>query len=204
MRFTRTPPTASSAERELDRTRRFLNTIIEHVPIAIVVKEPLTQKFILVNQAYEEFIGMPRDRLIGSTVYDIYPPQHAEMIAKCDTEVVQGNQQIITADLAVEVPSKGSRILTTTRLVVRDNNEQPQYLIAVIEDSTNRKQSESQISFMAHHDLLTGLCNRALFLEKIQEAGERLRRRGEVVHDFHARPRPIQGRQRLAGTSYRR
>src|SRR5262249_23930979 len=29
-----------SAEQELDRTRRFLHTIIEHVPVAIVVKEP--------------------------------------------------------------------------------------------------------------------------------------------------------------------
>jgi diguanylate cyclase (GGDEF)-like protein/PAS domain S-box-containing protein len=172
------------AERELDRTRRFLNTIIEHVPISIIVKEPLTQKFILVNRAYEEFIGIPRERLIGATVYDIYPPQHAEMIAKYDYEVVQGNQQIVAADLAVDVPSKGPRILTTTRLVVRDHNDEPQYLIAVIEDSTNRKQFESQISFMAHHDLLTGLSNRALFLEKLQEAGERLRRRGEAFTIF--------------------
>ena len=172
------------AEQELDRTRRFLNTIIEHVPIAIVVKEPLTQKFILVNQAYEKFIGMSRNRLIGSTVYDLYPPQHADVISRCDTEALQANQQIFTADLAVDVPSKGSRILTTTRLVVRDNNERPQYLIAVIEDSTNRKQSESQISFLAHHDLLTGLCNRALFLKKIQEAGEHLRQRGEAFTIF--------------------
>ena len=33
---------------------------------------------------------------------------------------------------------------------------------------------------MAHHDLLTGLSNRALFMEKIEEAGARLRRRGET------------------------
>jgi diguanylate cyclase (GGDEF)-like protein/PAS domain S-box-containing protein len=172
------------AERELDRTKRFLDTIIEHVPIAIVVKEPLTQRFILVNQAYEDFIGMPRDRLIGSTVFDIFQPQYAEAIAKCDTEVLQSSRRMITAEFPVELPSKGLRILTTTRLVVCDSAGQPQYLIAVIEDSTNRKKSESQISFMAHHDLLTGLVNRALFQKRIEEAGDRLRQRGEAFTIF--------------------
>src|SRR5258708_34098448 len=37
---------------------------------------------------------------------------------------------------------------------------------------------------MAHHDLLTGLSNRALFMEKIEEAGARLRRRGETFTVF--------------------
>ena len=171
-------------EQELDRTKRFLHTIIEHVPIAIVVKEPKTQKFILVNHAFEEFIGMSRDRLIGSTVFDIYQTKYAETIAKYDAEVLQSNKRMITAEFPLEVPSKGLRIATTTRLIVCDSNDQPQYLISVIEDSTNRKKSESQISFMAHHDLLTGLVNRALFMEKIEEAGTRLQRRGEVFTVF--------------------
>jgi diguanylate cyclase (GGDEF)-like protein/PAS domain S-box-containing protein len=172
------------AEQELDRTKRFLHTIIEHVPIAVVVKEPATQKFILVNKAYEEFIGMPREQVIGSTVYDLYQPEHAKAIAKCDDEIQLSRKGIMTSDLTVEMRSKGTRILTTTRLVVRDSHDKPQYLIAVIEDSTNRKRSESQISFMAHHDLLTGLYNRALFLEKIEEAGARLRRSGQVFTVF--------------------
>ena len=33
---------------------------------------------------------------------------------------------------------------------------------------------------MAHYDLLTGLANRALFLERTEEAGGRLRQHGEV------------------------
>jgi diguanylate cyclase (GGDEF)-like protein/PAS domain S-box-containing protein len=172
------------AERELDRTKRFLDTIIEHVPIAILVKDPLTRKFILVNQAYEDFIGMPRERLVGATVFDIYLPKHAQAITECDDEALQSNERTISSDFQVEVPSKGSRTITTTRLVVSDGAGQPQYLIVAIEDSTNRKKSESQISFLAHHDLLTGLVNRALFQKRIEEAGDRLRQRGEAFTIF--------------------
>jgi diguanylate cyclase (GGDEF)-like protein len=48
------------------------------------------------------------------------------------------------------------------------------------EDITDRHRSETQIAFMARHDLLTGLFNRAAFSERIAEAGARLRRFGEA------------------------
>ena len=52
------------------------------------------------------------------------------------------------------------------------------------EDITDRRQNEAKVAFMAHHDLLTGLANRTFFMEKIDEAGARLRRRGEAFTVF--------------------
>lgn len=43
-----------------------------------------------------------------------------------------------------------------------------------------RDRSEARIAYLAHHDLLTGLANRAAFLEKSEEASARLRVRGET------------------------
>jgi diguanylate cyclase (GGDEF)-like protein/PAS domain S-box-containing protein len=57
-------------------------------------------------------------------------------------------------------------------------------VLTVHEDITDRRQNEAKVAFMAHHDLLTGLANRTLFMEKIQEAGARLRRRGEQFTVF--------------------
>ncbi len=46
------------------------------------------------------------------------------------------------------------------------------------EDITDRARNEKRIAFMAQHDLLTGLANRALFSEKLEDAAKRLQRHG--------------------------
>ena len=44
------------------------------------------------------------------------------------------------------------------------------------EDITERALNEKKIAYLAQHDLLTGLANRALFSEKLEEAAKRLKR----------------------------
>ena len=51
--------------------------------------------------------------------------------------------------------------------------------VATHEDVTESKRADERIKYMAHHDLLTGLANRTLFLECIEEAGRRLQSHGE-------------------------
>src|SRR5712691_3153318 len=164
------------ARASLEQTRRFLDTIIENVPAPIVVKEPGTQKFVLINQAYEAFVGLPREEILGKTVFELFPSKDAELIAKYDNEAVQFNKRLVNAEFSVETPANGMRVVTTTRLVVCDADEKSQYLIAVIEDVTEKKKAEARIAYMAHHDPLTGLFNRAQFTERLDDALARVRR----------------------------
>jgi diguanylate cyclase (GGDEF)-like protein len=71
----------------------------------------------------------------------------------------------------IAMPGNKTSIVTTTRLPIRDQNGEPQYLLTVIEDRTQRKRDEARIAHMAHHDPLTDLPNRAAFNECL-EAGE--------------------------------
>jgi diguanylate cyclase (GGDEF)-like protein len=48
------------------------------------------------------------------------------------------------------------------------------------EDITERARNEERIAYLAQHDLLTGLANRALFSEKLDGAARRLRRHGTI------------------------
>ena len=159
-----------TAREALEQTKRFLDTVIESVPIPIVVKDANSHRFVLVNQAYEAFFGLPRGRLIGGTVFDLYPAADAERIAGWDDEVIRLNKPQVNSEIHVVTPANGDRVVTATRLVVSDGNNKPQYLIVVMEDITEKKKASEKIAFMAHHDALTGLPNRALLRERLDEA----------------------------------
>ncbi len=56
--------------------------------------------------------------------------------------------------------------------------------VAIHQDITDRRRDEEKVAFMAHHDLLTGIANRAYFVERLEEAAARLRRRHEPFTVF--------------------
>ena len=163
------------AERELRNTKNFLDTIIENIPMPLVVKDPQTQQFTFVNHAYEEFIGRPRDQVIGKTVYELFPLDSARAVVERDDEAVRTGQQLVRAEFPVTT-ARGVRTINTTRLVVRGDEDTPGHLIAVIEDVTDRRKAEERIVHMALHDALTDLPNRAHFQGRLRDAMARVAR----------------------------
>ncbi len=167
------------AEQQLEETRQFLNSIIENIPIGVVVKDANTRKFILVNRAFEAMLKVPRSEVLGKTVFDIYRKNDAERIDASDNVALTGEFGACSNDYEIEMPDGESRVLATSRLVARDNRGVARHLVVVIDDVTERKKSEQRIAFMAHHDVLTGLPNRLAVMDKIEEAIARHRRHGD-------------------------
>ena len=168
------------AERALDETRKFLNSIIENIPVAVVVKDAATREYILVNRLFETTLEKPRSELLGHTVYELFSPKAAAFIDRADSESTRSGNDAYYSEYEIELPNGVQRIQGTWRIVVRDDQGEPKYLIAVIDDITERKKVEHRIAYLAHHDGLTGLANRTALLQKIDEAGARWRRRGEA------------------------
>jgi diguanylate cyclase (GGDEF)-like protein/PAS domain S-box-containing protein len=171
-------------EQERERDREFLNNIVNAAPTPIIVKSVETGQYILINEAGIEYVGLERDRIIGRTTHQVWPQETADLIDRHDRDLLDSDGQLQFEEHAIDTPGKGLRTVTSKRLVIRDRNGKAQYLLTVIEDVTERKRSEAQIVHMAHHDLLTGLPNRAFFMQKMDEAGARLRRWGEPLTVF--------------------
>ena len=155
------------AERELEQTRAFLDTIIENVPSPIIVKEIPSLRYLLINRAAERYLGIDRAAVIGSTARDIYPAASAETIEAEDQKLIASGQTTYQDEHAIVTPGNGTRISTTTRFLVQRSDGKPQYLIGVLRDHTERKRHEQRIAHMAHYDALTDLPNRAAFGECI-------------------------------------
>jgi diguanylate cyclase (GGDEF)-like protein/PAS domain S-box-containing protein len=166
-------------EQQLDETRQFLDSIIEKIPIAVVVKDAVTRKFVLVNRAFETMLKVGRNKVLGKTVFEIYQRQDAERMDASDSEALGGSVGRCSNDYEVEMPEGQTRVLATSRIVARDAAGVARHLVVVIDDITERKRSEQRIAFMAHHDVLTGLANRLSIMDKIEEAIARHSRRGD-------------------------
>jgi diguanylate cyclase (GGDEF)-like protein/PAS domain S-box-containing protein len=166
------------AEVELANVRTFLDTIIQNMPVPVVIRDVNTRQYLLVNRAYESLFGIPREKMLGTTVREHFPEDVAERLMRHDDDAIKSHDSVVIDEIPVETRTNGRRIVTMTRLVVRDNSQKPQYLIVIVDDVTERKRSEAKIERLAHYDGLTNLANRNLFRERIEECLARQRRMG--------------------------
>jgi diguanylate cyclase (GGDEF)-like protein/PAS domain S-box-containing protein len=151
------------AENDLKETQTFLNTIIENVPSPIIVKSLPDRRFVLVNRAAETYLGIKRESMLGRYSKDFMPDGTTDMIDLHDQRLIESGQPVFFDEHAVTTPGNGTRIATAKRLPLFGPDGQPQYLVSVIDDITDRKRSEQRIDHMTHHDTLTDLPNRSAF-----------------------------------------
>jgi diguanylate cyclase (GGDEF)-like protein/PAS domain S-box-containing protein len=167
------------AELERDRAKAFLDTVIENVPVTLVVKDAREHRFVLVNRAAEQLWGLPRDGIIGKNDHDLFPKEAADQIEAYDDMVLQSGDQLFVDEHPLHTPGNGTRLVTSKRLAILGSNGEPEYLLGVIEDITERRQAEERIAHLAHHDPLTDLPNRAAFNEHLDAVVAGATRSGE-------------------------
>ncbi|HET7850751.1 MAG TPA: EAL domain-containing protein [Pseudolabrys sp.] len=153
------------AERELEHTRAFLDTIIENVPSPIIVKSVPNLRCLLVNRAAEAVLGVDRNAILGKRTAEIMPEGAADAIEAEDRKAIASDRPVFFDEHTIVTPGNGPRVVTSTRLSVTGPDGNSRYLITMIRDRTVRKQHEARIAHLAHHDPLTELPNRAAFNE---------------------------------------
>ena len=158
------------AEDELRRTKMFLDTVIENVPMPILVKTVKDSRFALSNRASEELFGFKHDEVIGKSPHDLHTKELADVIVARDQESLCSDQPILSRDFTVTTRERGTRILTSKRALIKGDDGNPEYFLSVLDDVTERRQAERRIAHMAHSDSLTDLPNRAAFNERLSAA----------------------------------
>ncbi|MEX0842102.1 MAG: EAL domain-containing protein [Xanthobacteraceae bacterium] len=167
------------AELERDRSRAFLDTIVDHVPATLVVKNARDRRYVLINRAGENFFGLSREEMVGKTSQEVFPKEQADIIDQHDEALLRSKTELFLSDHPLQTPRKGTRVITTKKVAIRDDKGEPQYLVNVIEDVTERKRAEARIQYMANHDMLTDLPNRTAFTRHLELTIEQTTKDGE-------------------------
>ena len=153
------------AEDDLRHTKVFLDTVIENVPMPIVVKTAKEGRFTLLNRAGEGLFGFSRDHIIGKTPHEVYDKKRADRVVAQDKESLLSDQPLVIRDQSIPTSEPGARFVNTTKVTIQGDDGKPEYLLTLMDDVTDRRQAEQRIEHMAHSDSLTDLPNRAAFNE---------------------------------------
>src|SRR5262249_41663581 len=104
------------AEMERDRSQAIANTVVENVPTTLVAKDASTLRYVLFNRAAEEYYGIKRENVIGKVSGEIFPAEHAAVIAEHDQELLQTGETQVYDERPVTTPGGQRRIAATTRM----------------------------------------------------------------------------------------
>jgi PAS domain S-box-containing protein len=163
--------------KENKRTNDFLDSIIENIPDMVFVKDAKELRFVRLNKAGEELLGISRDELLGKDDFDFFPKDQAEFFISTDRKTLEsGGVQDIPEEM-IDTKS-GKRWLHTKKITIHDENGKPVYLLGISEDITNRKSLEDERD-LAEKELKESENRLELILENIGE--------GVVVSDASQR-----------------
>jgi PAS domain S-box-containing protein len=135
-------------QRVLERTERFLVTVIENVPEAIAAKDSQSLRYVFVNRAAEKLFKLPRASIMGKTARELFSPDLADMIERGDKRLLDGNEQHDAVVHAVETP-EGPRLHAVRRIPVRGPDGESRVFLSMIEDRTEWAQAPVGVTLAA-------------------------------------------------------
>ncbi|MDN3274986.1 EAL domain-containing protein [Frankia sp. RB7] len=152
---------------ELENTKKFLELVVDNIPVALIVEQVKDGRYLLANRSAETILNRRREEATGLTASDIFNAKEAKLIIARDEAAIK-KRGMITEEHPISTKD-GLRLFLTRRATVLNDAGEPQYLIKTHEDVTNRRQTESRMAHMAYHDGLTDLPNRAAFLQALNQ-----------------------------------
>lgn len=156
-----------SLSMELESTKKFLELVVDNIPVALIVEQVKDGRYLLANRSAETILNRRREEATGLTAADIFNAKEAKLIIARDEAAIK-KRGMITEEHPISTKD-GLRLFLTRRATVLNDAGEPQYLIKTHEDVTNRRQTESRMAHMAYHDGLTDLPNRAAFLQALNQ-----------------------------------
>lgn len=166
-----------SLSQELESTKKFLELVVDNIPVALIVEQVKDGRYLLANRSAETILNRRREEATGLTASDIFNAKEAKLIIARDEAAIR-KRGMITEEHPISTKD-GLRLFLTRRATVLNDAGEPQYLIKTHEDVTDRRQTESRMAHMAYHDGLTDLPNRAAFLQALTQMIEACEGTGE-------------------------
>ncbi|MDQ5941404.1 MAG: hypothetical protein QG572_217 [Pseudomonadota bacterium] len=150
--------------RSLRESETTLRALFEQAPIGIALIDH-EGRIIDCNEQSAAHVGSTRDAIIGFSMLD---DARDQSLREPLLRAIAGEAVTIEAAYA---PTFGMRnSIYNWRFQPVEIDEERSFVLCFVEDISERKTAEARIEHLAHHDTLTGLANRSLLKDRLQQA----------------------------------
>ena len=161
------------AEQRLKESEERYRLLVELSPEAIVVQSD--GRIVYANPAAASLFGAEGvETLLGIAVADFVHPDHCENFRAHERHLRENQQSDLKAEKFVRLDGQVRDVEVAMASVTYGGRPATQILTR---DITERRRAEEQLIHDAFHDSLTGLPNRALFIDHLRLAVNHCRRR---------------------------
>ncbi len=129
---------------ELVSANLFLDSMIEHIPAAVYIKDATELRYVRVNRAAEDMMGMRRDELIGKGAAELFGQHQADILEEQDRQVAVNNPAFESVDQLIS-SRRGVRVLHTRKVPVSDAQGVLTHILGIAEDVTQQKAMQDEI-----------------------------------------------------------
>jgi PAS domain S-box-containing protein len=151
----------------VENTSEYLKQIINSVADPLFVKDR-KHRWILLNQAFCDFMGHPSSKLIGKSDYDFFPKKEADVFWQKDEEVFQTGQENVNEEFFTD--GTGSRRVIITKKTIYTGPSGEQCIVGIIRDMTDIKRTTEELR--SAYEKLVALQSRLIQSEKMASLGQ--------------------------------
>ena len=158
------------ALQELQRAEEHFRLLVEGTTDYAIFMLDRDGQVVSWNPGAERILGFRKDEILGrsfATFFTAEDQARGEPMRKLRQAMTDGRSE----EDSWRVRKDGQRFWCTGVLgALHDTTGKVKGFVEIMRDNTERRIAEQNVYFLANHDPLTGLANRARFLEKLHEA----------------------------------
>lgn len=162
-----------SAMERLAQSEADLRSIIENLPDAFY-RTDIDGRVVLASPHFAREFGFEPDEVVGTRIADHYVEEDGRSRFLAALESAGGHIR----DYGIPMRRKDGELIwvTANAYIRRDPLGRPIGIEGVARNTTAQHRLEERLRYLAGHDMLTGLCNRIRFEDRLQHAIARARR----------------------------
>jgi diguanylate cyclase (GGDEF)-like protein/PAS domain S-box-containing protein len=157
-------------ERELENSKKLLLEAQNVGQFGSWEWDLLNDRLIWSDEVFR-FFGLDRDKYVPtqSNFLKMISPEYSAQVIEGLKRAISGGERF-SQEFAVITADKSQRIIHLQSKVYNDEHDHPTRMIGTIQDVTERKRAERELEYLSNYDVLTGLPNRKLFMDRFEHA----------------------------------